>query len=268
MLNLLFLLALKIATTSELACVGSVQNMTIPMDLYVAGVEMEGQKTFATQGDVVYLNGPKAGALKPGTVQRVLRAEGKVRDPFTNTELGVYYRDIGTIQIEVVGQENATARVLSTCQGMLKGDLVIPYSAKPSMEFSGSLSNSLITLPQNGLVGTILLGKDDAREMAGGYFCFLSVGARDGVKAGDRFIVYRPYPPFNPQDMTTAGEGTNASYFRMANQGEMSVKLHDRSLPPQILGDVVIVEAGENVSTAKIINSMHEIHPGDLVVRK
>lgn len=247
---------------------GSVQDMQFPADLFVAGVEMEGTKTFATEGQIVYLNGPRVSSMKPGTVQRVVRAEGKIRDPFTDAELGVYYKDIGTIKIEAVGEENATARVLSSCQGMFKGDLVLPHSEKPVVEFSGSLSSDVVTLPQGGLVGTILLGKDDIREMAAGNFCYIALGGRDGVKAGDRFTVFRRYPPFNPRDMASLGKRANASYKQVGNDSEVNEMLHNRSLPPQILGDIVIVEAGDSVSTGKIINSLTNIHPGDLIIRR
>jgi hypothetical protein len=44
--------------------------------------------------------------------------------------------------------------------------------------------------------------------------------------------------------------------------------LHERKLPPQILGDIVVVETGDRTSTGKIVNSLSEIHVGDLIVKK
>ena len=41
-----------------------------------------------------------------------------------------------------------------------------------------------------------------------------------------------------------------------------------QTLPPQILGDIVVVETGESTSTGKIVNSLSEIHIGDLVIKK
>ena len=83
---------------------------------------------------------------KTGTVQRVIRPEGRVRDPITTEKLGTYYKDIGTVRIGAVDQESATARILLTCEGMLKGDIVIPNVQKPIVEFNGSLSNALTPL--------------------------------------------------------------------------------------------------------------------------
>jgi len=268
MLNLIFLFVLQIATSSEMACVGSVQDLTIPRDLYISGVEMEGTKTLATTGQLVYLNGPKVSSLKIGMLQRVVRAEGRIRDPFTDAAMGVYYMDIGTIRIEAVEQESATARVLSSCNGMFKGDQVISHSVKPAVEFSGSLSNDVVSLPQNGLVGSILLGKDDLHSLAAGQFCYIGLGGRDGVKTGDRFTIFRHYADFNPRDMTSLGKKANASYSGLGDESEINALLYNRSLPPRILGDIIVVETGDSVSTGKIVNSLTDIHPGDLVVRR
>ena len=204
-------------------------------------------------------------------VQRVIRPEGKVHDPATGTKLGFYYRDIGTIRIETVNQEVAAARVLLSCQGMLKGDLVMPDAQKPAVEFNGNFSNDMTALPPDGLTSTILLGKDDSHELAAGQFCFIGLGANDGIKAGDRFTVFRPYPGFNAQDMTTDGAGTNATYSQMGNlayQSKVNELLHKRTLSPQILGDVIVVEPGDGVSAGKIVNSLFVIHPGDFVVKR
>jgi hypothetical protein len=271
MLTILFLFALQVTSPAEMACLGSVRNLTVPMDLYIAGVELEGTSTMASQGQIVYLNGPGISLLKAGTVQRVIRPEGKVKDRSTGEHLGTYYRDIGTIRIEAVHEGSATAKVLLSCQAMLKGDQVIPESQRSAVEFADILSNALTAIPQNGLFGSVLMGKEDTQELSAGQFCFIDLGGRDSVKAGDRLTVFRPYPSFNPRDMATAGTGANLSYSSArdyAYRYKMNSLLRRRTLPPQILGDIIVVEAGDSVSTGKIINSLMEIHPGDLVVKR
>jgi hypothetical protein len=44
--------------------------------------------------------------------------------------------------------------------------------------------------------------------------------------------------------------------------------LGNRTLPPQILGDVVVIKTENGVSTVKIVNSLAEMHPGDLVIKR
>jgi hypothetical protein len=271
MLAILFLLALQVTTPAEMACTGSVRDLTIPMDLYLSGMEREGTLTLASQGQRVYINGPGVSQLKTGSVQRVIRPEGRIKDPATGEKLGTYYKDLGTIEIQNVQQGSATARVLFSCQSMMKGDLVIPDARGSAVEFTGSPSDALTPILPDGPIGSILIGKDDMRELSAGQFCFISLGGRDGMKAGDRLTVFRPYPSFNPNDMVTAGTAANLSYPTARNQSyqhRVNTLLRGRILPPQVLGDIVVVETGDSVSTAKIINSRLEIHPGDLVIKR
>ncbi len=253
-----------------MACVGSVQEMKLPAEVYVAGMEGEGITTLATAGNELYLNGPGIYLLKAGSVQRVVRPQGKVHDPRTNAVLGIYYKDIGKVQIEAVTQESASARTLLSCEGLLKGDLVLPDKPKPIVEFNGSLSNPLTSVPR-GLSSSILLAKDDARQLAAGQFCFIRLGNRDGIKPGDRFIVFRRQPAFNRRDMAIAGTGADAAYSPMHSwffRSKMDRRLSRRTIPPKVLGDIVIVDVSEGTATGKIINSMSEIVPGDRVVKK
>jgi len=262
---------MKIAVPSELACVGSIQEGILPLDTYVSAVKMEGIATIAVEGQVLYLNGPKVSALQPGVVQRVVRPMGKVHDPLTGNAAGYYYKDIGTVKIVAVEKDRATARVLNSCIEIYKGDVVLPYSPKPAVEFGGDLSTDTTVLPQNGLASSIVLGKDDLRQLAAGSICFIGLGAHDGVKAGDHFIVFRAYPKFNSQDMELVEHSSNVSYSPMSKwfySFTLNSLLGERKIPPQILGDIVVVETGDRTSTGKIVNSLSEINVGDLVVKK
>lgn len=270
MITLLLLFALKVASAGELACTGSIQDMKVPEDVYVAGVSDEGTTAVASPGQVIYLNGPGVSFLKSGAVQRVIRPEGRVRDPKTRDKIGMYYKDIGSIRIETVDQDNAIATVLSMCEIMLKGDIVVPGTPKKAIEYSGSMSTP-ITPVKGGLTSSILLGRYDTRELSAGEFCFIQLGRRDGVQPGDHFVVFRPNPAFKPQDMEVGGSGADTSYDPIRNlifRSNMEIMLENRNLPSRVLGDIVIVESGDKISTGKIVNSMSEIHPGDLVVKR
>ncbi len=271
MLTLLLLFAMKVAVSTEMACIGTIEEGILPLDTYVAAVEMEGSATIAVEGQVLYLNGSKASSLEAGAIQRIVRPEGKVADPITGSTVGYYYRDIGTIKVISVDKNHAVARVVGSCHGILKGDVVLPHTPKPDVEFSGDLSSDTTVLPQHGLAGSILLGKDDSRQLASGSFCFLDLGAHDGVKTGDRFVVFRPYPGLDSKDMLAVKPNSDSTYSPIRGwfyRYNLSTLLRKRKLPPQILGDIVVVDTGDRTSTGKVVNSLSEIHPGDLIVRK
>jgi len=270
-LKLILLLALKVTTPGEMACLGYTQDEMLPMDLYIAGIQKEGASTMAVQGEIVYLNGRKVSSLKVGEKVQIIRPEGKVRDPLTGTELAIYYKRLGTIQIERIARETATARVLFSCHGISKGDLALPDLPRPVVEFSGEISSQMTSIPENGFASSIVLGANDARELAAGQFCFIAAGARDNIKPGDRFTVVRPYSRYNPKDRHFEDKVSDTSYPSAKSWGDMlreDAMLHNRMLPLQILGDIVVVEIGNKVSAAKVINSIHEIHVGDLVVKR
>lgn len=271
MFTLILLFAMKVAIPSEMACVGSIQDATLPLDVYVAAVEMEGTTTLAVQGQILYLNGPKASSLKAGTIYGVVRPEGKIRNSLTGDRAGYYYQDVGKVRIVSVGSGHATALVQDSCQGMRKGDLVVPDVPKAPVEFAGEFSTDTATLPPQGVASSILVGKDDSRQLAAGSICFIGLGSRDGVKAGDRFVVFRPYRGYKSSDMAVGKTASDATYRPIADWGyrfSLDSLLRGRKLPPQILGDIVVVETGSRTSTGKIVNSLSEIHVGDLVVKK
>jgi hypothetical protein len=154
---------------------------------------------------------------------------------------------------------------------MTKGDLVIPRSDKKEVEFQGELSDSTTSIPPDGLKGTIVLGKDDFKELADGRICFIDLGWRDGVQTGDRLTVYRDYPALNQYELDVAGitdSGSHSLLKRHNNRSRLGSMLDKRVLPEMILGDIVLVDVGEKVSAGKIINSLSEINPGDSVVKR
>jgi hypothetical protein len=271
MITLLLFLALQVTASVGPVCIGSVVNYKMPADLYIAGVEQEGTAILASPGQIVYLNGPGTGLLKVDEIKSVIRSEGMVRDPSNGTSLGLYYKDLGAVRIVSIQDGVATARVIQSCCEMIKGDLVVPSKEKPKIDFQGELSNDLTPVPPNGLTGLILLSKDNLQELSKGQVCFINLGSQDGIKTGDRFTVFRPNPPFDRREVGIADvldTGTGYLDSRQTNRKEVNKALSMRKLPSIILGDIVIVDAGEGISAARIINSLSEIHPGDSVVKK
>jgi hypothetical protein len=162
--------------------------------------------------------------------------------------------------------------VVLACQGMIKGDIIIPNVPRPAVEFKGSLSNDVTALPAHGIVSSVLFAKDDAKEMGAGQFCFVGLGGRDGIKPGDRLTVFRSHPPFDSRDMAVAEMGeADTSYPPMNNwsyHAKLDSLLRNRKLPPRIMGDIIVVDVKDGVSLGKIVNSLSEIHIGDFVVKR
>jgi hypothetical protein len=273
MTNILLIaaLGLQVATQVELGCLGFIHDAELPMNVYVSGTEREGTTALASAGGLVYLSGPGIPSLKPGETYYVSRTEGVIRDRLTSAKLGIYYMELGTVRIQSTEGTVARAEIVTSCRPMMKGDIVLPAASRAAVEFSGELSDRFTPFPSEGLASSIILGREDAHEMAAGQFCFIGVGARDGVRIGDRFTVYRAQPPFEARDFLVAGTGSLMSYEKLTPgryPGTLIALLKARKLPPRPVGDIVIVDMAESTSAARIINSREEIHLGDIVVKR
>ncbi len=273
MANTVLLLAfvLQVASTGELNCLGFIRTTEIPTDVYISGTQEEGKTAYSTQRNLVYLSGVGIPSLKIGETYKVIRPEGRIKDRLTNEDIGVYYIELGTVRIETQRNDSAMGMIMMSCNAMLKGDLIVPIVPKTFAKFTGQPSNRLTSIPDEGLTSSIILGKDDRKEMGAGHFCFIAVGQRDGIKPGDRFTIYRPQQPFNPLELIVNGKGGGLSYEKMSvgrYQSGLIEALMDRNLPPRILGGLVIVDVSDTTSRGRIVNSREEIHLGDLVVRR
>jgi hypothetical protein len=273
MVTLVFLsvLVMQVAMPGEMSCVGFIRDDPVPMNLYVSGTEEDEINNYSHTGTLLYVNGPGVPALKAGELFTVVRPEGRLRDRVTGDLVGVYHKELGTVRIEATRGDGATASVVQSCAVILKGDLLIPVRAKPTVKFDGKLSDHLTPYNPQGLQSTIVIGKNGIQEMAAGDFCFVPLGSRDGVKPGDRFTIFRPQPPFDAKHLEVDGSMAGLSYERVRGGRYRQVlidTLSRRSIPPRVLGDLVVIDVFDTASAAKIVNSLSEVHVGDVVVRR
>jgi hypothetical protein len=273
MVTIVFLsvMVMQVAMPGEMSCVGFIIDAPIPMNLYVSGTEEDEINNYSHTGQILYVNGPGAPGLKVGGLYSVVRPEGKLKEHVTGGAVGVYHKELGTVRIEATRSDGATASVVYSCGVILKGDLLVPASTKPPVKFDGKPSDHLTPFNPQGLQSTIVIGKDGIQEMGAGDFCFFALGSRDGVKPGDRFTIYRPQPPFDPRHLEVDGSMAGLSYKRVRGwsyRQALVAALKNRSVPPRVMGDLVVVDVTETAAAAKIVNSLAEVHVGDVVVRR
>lgn len=260
-----------IATPGELKCLGFIHETELPQELIVSGTQEEGRMTVASEGTLIYVSGPGIASTKVGESLQVIRIQGKIRDPHTRAPLGVYYREVGTARIETLSGGSAIARVMMGCDVIYKGDFLLRMS---DIQLVGKppevVSNILTPHSTTGLSTSIVLGKDDTTTMAAGDVCFIGLGKQAGIKAGDRFTIYRVQPPFDSKDMIVNQAHSTTSFERMGgrHRAQISKALSERSLPHQVLGDLVVLNVSGTTSSAMIVNTRREVLLGDLVIRQ
>ena len=99
------------------------------------GIVLEGKegKTIMSAGDIVYLAFRTSEPILVGNKYTVFRASDEIRHPITEKLIGRKFNIIGNIQIIDRYGSFFTAKIIESFDGMMKGDLVQPYS-KEKME--------------------------------------------------------------------------------------------------------------------------------------
>jgi hypothetical protein len=261
---------MQVLTPNETVCIGFISESTLPLNVYIAGTEEEGLRALATLGSLVYLNGPGVSALKKSENYSIVRPEGDLQDPYGNRLFGTYYRQLGAIRIENPGTDAATGIITTICRPIAKGDILLPIKTIAPVTYKGKLTDRSTPF-EEGLTSTLLLGQDDLKMLGTGQFGFIGLGSAEGVQPGDHFIVYRPQPSFDPIFLHSTGAGNYASYQRVEGgqyNHRLAKLLENRKLPPRPMGDLIVVDTGNHTATVKIINSLYEIFPGDIVVKR
>jgi nucleoid-associated protein YgaU len=152
-------------------------------DLDAAPYVLEGKEGHIVSGagDVVYARGD----VQSATTFGVFRASKSYMDPVTKEFLGLEAREIGLAKVKAVDGEVVTLTVQRTREELLKGDRllatedrVITTTYHPSAPLDG-IQGQMISV----LNGVNNIGQYDV--------VVVNRGAREGVKDGNVFAVYR-----------------------------------------------------------------------------
>ena len=184
------------------------------------------------EGDYVYVT-----TLKPVNVNDrfyIIRSLGPVKHPLNGAKLG-YLIDVLGIA-EIVGQEGGEtkARIVSSFDGILNGDLLNDFS-EPDVPY-------LVERPRTPDVSGVIVAAKKRRTLNGMLsFVYIDKGEKDGLEAGDvlKILSKNQYTiPNGSVQIINVKEKTSTAI----------VKVSDKEVA---VGDLV-VPAGEGGSAAKV----------------
>lgn len=182
----------------------------------------------------VYIGISDPSKVKTGTKFAAVREVSTENTPLLiGKEYGSnLFQLVGEVTITRVGEEFALAEVESTYEHLHRGDRLLPIPALEMKEQD--------TEPPRALTAKILLGENlNSSMISAGELVLVNKGAVDGIKPGFVFGVFEDTDPiFKKQDL----------------------------VPPRSKGQVKIVQAGENWSTALIRAVKNPIETGDVLV--
>ena len=124
---------MPVATGNNLYCAGYVQSVPIDTKYQIVGAVNEKDQNIYAQGDSMYVSISAKSGVKVGDMFAVVRPRGKVETRWTNKKnLGFYVQEVGAVEIIAVKRDVSVARVKTSCDSLLLGDLLQPIPDRVS----------------------------------------------------------------------------------------------------------------------------------------
>lgn len=272
---------------NNLYCAGYVQTSSInTANRLIGGVE-EQDGFLYSQNDEIYLNVGAEKGVKVGDVMAVVRPRGEVNTRWTNKgSLGFYVQEVGTVEVFRVKQNYSVARVKSSCDGFLLGDLVTPWSERTSPKFVERPALDRFADPSGKAMGRLFMARDSHEMITRDQIVYVDLGAEDNVKAGDFLTIFRPLgdgnilhgPPesvsardYGFQSLTYRGDKfSNQAARKSGDQAGGKVVTTEKAKDGRpdirkVVGEGVVLNVKERTATVVVTRTAQEIHTGDWV---
>jgi hypothetical protein len=247
-----------------------VSRHTLPHTNYVLGSKESPNESQYFAHSQLFLGGP---LLVPGQRYSLLR---QVEDPNREDSaieqhkklkhLGVLYQDIGWITVTSVEKSVSIATFEFACNTAIPGDLVVPYEERPTVAFrkmDGPVAPFVAN--RDAVKGSIIAAKDFDGLLGTGQTVYTDYGSTQGAKPGDYLFVVRGYTPGDLNRMDRVAlrlpKGDDPS---AVNEAKIAPDA-DRRVPDRVVGEVLVLTAGPDSSTALITRSLAEMELGDIL---
>ncbi len=280
---------IPVAKGNNLYCAGYVQSAPIDTKYEVVGAVNEKDQNVYSQGDYLYVSIAAKSGVQVGDMFAVVRPRGKVETRWTDKKkLGFYVQEVGAVEIVAVKREVSVARIKTSCETFLLGDLLQPIPDRISPIARQRPALDLFAYSACKKTGRIFMARDGQELLGSENIVYIDLGAEDSVKVGDYLTVYRPLGTGNildrlpPESVSARDEGFQSDEYRggkFSNQaarksgdrarGKVVTSDDAKAGRPEILrrvlGEMVILNVKEKTATAIITRSLSEIHTGDSV---
>lgn len=205
-----------------------------PSGFIIAG--QHNRQIFA-EDDLVYTDIGRNLGGKVGDRFTIFKNYGAVSHPLTNQILGFRVAALGTLQLTEMEKKSSKALITSSFMEIEPGSALIPYrSMKKEIALRGA---------DLDLTGYIVETRTGNNAIAAGDIAYIDLGERQGVRVGNLLYVVR--------------------------KAQTEIKFYsgvEYDLPVDVLGALIVVETGENTSTALVVKSIDTIYKGDKLEMK
>lgn len=279
---------MRVAERNNVYCAGYVQSSPIDTSRKIVGAVEEQEQFMYGQNNFVYINAGSNKGVQVGDMLSVVRPRGQVKTRWTRKgSLGFYAQEVGALEVIRVKSEVSVAKVKTSCDNLLLGDLVQPMQVRVAPDYRQRPAMDLFADPSGKAVGRLFMARDTAEVIGRDFIVYIDLGAEDNVQVGDYLTIFRPLGDGNPyfgdwgESASARDEGFQSFEYkggRFSNQtGRKSgdtakgkvvtteAAKHDRPNIRKVVGEMVILNVKERTATAVITRTAQEIHPGDWV---
>lgn len=281
--------SMPVAAGNNLYCAGYIQHNAISTENKIIGSKDEADKYNYAQNDFMYINMGANKGVSVGDVFSVVRPRAKVKSHWSHKDdLGFYVQEVGALEVVRVKSDVSVARVRSSCDTFLLGDLVQLTDKRMSPTYERRPALDIFSDPSGKATGRILMARDAAEVLARDYIVYVDLGADDNVQVGDHLTIFRKLGKGNlmtlPQheDVSARDYGFESHAYeggRFSNQAprktggnaggkEVTTYMAKEGRPAglrKVVGEAVVLNVKEKTATVVITRTASEIHTGDQV---
>ena len=190
---------MRVAERNNVYCAGYVQHSPIDTSRKIVGGVEEQEQFLYSENNVVYINAGANKGVNVGDVMNVFRPRGQVNTRWTRKgNLGFYVQEVGALEVVRVKAEVSVARVKTSCDNLLLGDLVQPMQVRVAPEFRPRPPMDLYADPNGKAVGRLFMARDNVEAISRDFIVYIDLGAEDNVKVGDYLTIFRRLGDGNP----------------------------------------------------------------------
>jgi len=279
---------MRVAERNNVYCAGYVQSSPIDTSRRIVGGVEEQEKFLYAQNNFVYINAGANKGMQVGDMLTVVRPRGQVKTRWTRKgSLGFYAQEVGALEVIRVKAEVSVAKVKTSCDNLLLGDLVQPMQTRVAPDYRQRPALDLFADSSGKAVGRVFMSRDNAEVLTRDFIVYIDLGAEDNVQIGDYLTIFRPLGKGNPyfgdwgESVSARDEGFQSFEYRggrFSNQAARKTgdtakgkvvttedAKDDRPRIRKIVGEMVILNVKERTATAVITRTAQEIHTGDWV---
>jgi len=194
----------------------------------IAIVASQDDRILLGTNDAAIVNAP----ISPGTRFTLVRANRRIFHPVTGAYLGWLIRVLGTAEVTCRGERTSTVALRTTNDAASIGDYLIPIDPNDVLEQNVLAGRVQPECVPAGVRDGVIVAFDEVWHTVGEQaLVYIDIGTAAGVTPGRRFTIYQQIAP----------------------EGRVPV------------GELQVLRAGVQTSTALITTSFQEVHVGYLL---